>query len=72
MFDTKIEVILEIFFLKFSNTNILFREKKLIWRFYIINKALSIIKQIQIINKIDFIMVELDTNNEIFIIYMAN
>ena len=42
--NTKFEVIFGIFFLKISNTNILFGEKILILKSYITNKALSITK----------------------------
>ena len=42
--NTKIEIILGMFFLKISNENMAFSERTLTWKFYIINKALSIIK----------------------------
>ena len=50
--NTKVKVVLEIHFLKFSNANILFKEKILIWKSYTTSKALSIIKQVYIIYKI--------------------
>lgn len=46
MANTKIKVVLGMFSLKYSNINILFDDKILIWRFYTINKALFTIKQI--------------------------
>ena len=58
-------------FLKFSNINILFNKKTLIYRFYIINKALFTIKQAWIINKTDFTIIILNANSKTFIIYMA-
>lgn len=42
--------ILDIFFLIFSNINVLFTERKLIKRFYIPAEVLMIIKKVQIIN----------------------
>ena len=71
MTDIKFEIILEMFFLKLNNTNILFDKKILIWRTYITNKALSTIKQVQIIDKKDFVIMTLDTNNKTFVILVA-
>ena len=48
-----------------------FREKILIWKSYITNKALSTTKQVQILNKKDFVKAALDANSETFVIYMA-
>ena len=48
-----------------------FNEKTFMWRIYTTNKALSTIKQVQIINKKDFIIVVLNTNSKTFVIYMA-
>lgn len=43
-------MILEMPFLIFSNGNIHFADKKLTWKSYIAGKALSIIKQVELIN----------------------
>ena len=48
--NTKFKVILKKLFLKTSNTDILFGKKMFILKFYIINKTLPTIKQVQIIN----------------------
>ena len=69
--NTKFEIILRIFFLKLSNINMLFDEKTLIQKIYITNKVLPTIKQIQVINKKNFVIVTLDINNKIFVIYVA-
>ena len=58
-------------FLKLSNINVLFSKKTLMWKTYTINKALFITKQVQIIDKKDFVIVALDVNNKIFIMYIA-
>ena len=69
--NTKFEIILGIFFLKFSNMNMSFNEETFTWRTYTTNKALPTTKQVQIINKKDFIIAALDTNNEMFIVHMT-
>ena len=46
MADTKFEVILRMFFLKISNTNIVFDEAILMWKFYTTNKTLPTTKQV--------------------------
>ena len=69
--NTKFEVILKMLFLKLSNTNMSFDKKTLMWRTYTINKALSTTKQVQIIDKKDFVIVALNINSETFVIYVA-
>ena len=49
--DISIEVFLGMPFLTFSNVNVQFAEKKLTWRTYITEEALSTIRQIQIIDE---------------------
>ena len=71
MTDTQFEVILEILFLKISNADMLFDEKTLTWKTYITNKALFTIKQIQIINKNDFVIAALDADSETFVVHIA-
>ena len=70
--NTTLKVILEILFLILSNGNVQFLKKKLIWRSYIITKALPTIKQVEFINKKKFAKVALDENFKTFIIYMAS
>ena len=69
--NTKFEMILEIFFLKISNTNISFGKKTLIQKSYITIKALSITKQISIVDLKKFVIAVLNTNSKTFIIYVA-
>ena len=48
-----------------------FGEKTLIWRTYTTNKALLTTKQVQIIDKKDFVIAALDVDSKIFIVPMA-
>lgn len=48
--NINIKIVFEIFFFIFSNININFTQKKLIWKIYSITKVLFIIKKILIIN----------------------
>lgn len=59
------------FFLIFSNADILFFEGKLAWRPYTITKALLITKRVQFINKNEFATVTLDKESNIFIVHIA-
>lgn len=58
-------------FLTFSNANIQFAEKKLIWRSYSIAKALSTAKRVELIDKKKFAKVTLDKESETFVVYVA-
>ena len=49
----------------------LFDKKILTWRTYTTNKVLSTTKQVQIIDKKNFIIVALDANSETFMMHMA-
>ena len=69
--NTKFEVILGMLFLKLNNANMSFGKGALMWRTYITNKAFSTIKQVQIIDKKDFIILALDANSKTFVIYVA-
>ena len=48
-----------------------FGKKILIWRTHTINKVLLTTKQVQIINKKNFVIAALDTNSNTFMIYMV-
>ena len=69
--DTKFEIILEMLFLKISNTDVSFDKKILTWKTYITNKTLPITKQVQIINKKDFVIVTLDADNKTFMMHVT-
>ena len=62
---------LEISFLKLNNADVLFGNETLTWKIYITNKALPITKQVQIINKKNFVIVALDADNKTFVVHLA-
>ena len=64
-----VEVVLGILFLTFSNADIQFMEKELIWRSYTTAEALLTTKQVDFINKKEFAKVTLDKNSE-FLLFM--
>ena len=71
MTNTKFEVILGILFLKFSNINMSFGEKTLMWRSYITNKVLSTIERVQLIDPKEFVIAALDAGSKTFVVYVA-
>ena len=68
--NIKFEIILGMFFLKFNNADMPFDGKILMQKTYTTNKALSTIEQVQIINKKNFVIVALNIDNKMFVIYM--
>ena len=71
MADTQFEVILGILFSKISNVDMLFGEETLTWKTYTTNEALPTTKQVQIIDKKNFIIAALDANSKTFVMYAA-
>ena len=69
--NTKFKIILNMSCLKISNMVILFGEKTLIWKFYTISKALSTIKQVQIVDLKEFVIAALDVNNKTFVMHVT-
>ena len=69
--NTKFEVILGMFFLKFSNADLLFGEETFMWRTYTINKALPTTEQVQIIIKKNFVIAVLDADSKTFVMHVA-
>lgn len=65
------EMILEIFFLIFSNANLQFAEKKLTWKTYTATKAVATTKQEKLIDKREFARAALDKKSNTFVIYVA-
>lgn len=64
-------MILNMFFLTFSNANMLFAERKLNWWSYILAKTLLTTKRVQIITYKKFATIVLNSIEEVFIIYIA-
>ena len=71
MTDTKFELILEMFFLKISNMNVLFDKKTLIWKSYTTMEALSTIERVQIVNSKKFVIAAFDVDNKTFMVHIA-
>ena len=69
--DTKFEVILEMSFLKISNTNVAFGKKTLTQKFYITSKTLPTTKQVQLVDPKEFIIIALDADSEVFVMHVA-
>lgn len=59
-------------FLIFFNANIRFAKKKLIWGSYIAVETLSTTKKIKFIDRKEFIITEVDKNEEAFVVYIAS
>ena len=68
--NTGIEVVLRMLLLTFSNANIQFAEKELIWRSYTAKKALSITQKVELINKKKFAKTALDENIKAFLVHI--
>ena len=69
--DIKFEVILGMLFLKISNTDMVFDEEILMWKFYTINKTLSTTKQVQPVNPKEFIITLFYADSKTFVVYVA-
>ena len=65
------EVVLGMLFLIFSNANIEFAEKELIWRSYTTVKDLLTTKLVELINKKEFAKAALDEEFETFVLHLA-
>ena len=69
--NTKFEIILEMLFLKISNTDIAFGKEILTWKPYTINKALPTTEHIQLVNPKEFVIVALDMDSKTFVVHVA-
>ena len=70
--ELSVKVVLKILFLTLNNIDIQFPKKKPILRSYTTAKTLPTIKQIEIIDKKEFIKTVLDENVEVFLVYMIS
>ena len=71
MADTKFEVVLGMPFLKISNANVAFGEEKLTWKSYTTNEALPTTKQVQLVDKKEFVITALNVDSETFVVHVA-
>ena len=69
--ETSMEVVLGMPFLAFSNVDIQFAEKELIWRSYTAAEALSTTKWVELIDKKEFAKATLDEESETFVVHIA-
>lgn len=58
-------------FLAFSNADVSFIQKKLIWKSYITSETLPITKRVKVIDQKEFAIAALDLDEEAFVIYVA-
>lgn len=65
------EIILKLLFLAFSNINILFDTKSLIYKSYSIAEVLLIARQVKMIDKYKFAKVALDKYCKMFIMHIV-
>lgn len=69
--NTKMEVVLGMFFLSLSDVDVRFGEKELEWRKYIITKALLTKKRIKFVNYKEFAIITLYPKKEVFVIHVT-
>lgn len=58
-------------FLSFNNINIQFGTERLIWRLYIIAKALPTTRRVKLIDKMRFARTALNKNSETFVVHIT-
>ena len=70
--DLGVEIVLEMPFLTFNNTDIKFAQKKLTWRSYTATEALPTTKRVEIIDKKKFAKAALDEHVEAFVVHLTS
>lgn len=69
--NTSVEVILDMLFLTLSNADMLFVERELTWRLYILVEAVLTTKWIQIIDCKKFMVAVLDSSEKAFLVHVV-
>ena len=69
--NTKFKAVLRMLFLKISNADMSFGKKTLMWKSYITIKALSTIKEVQIVDPKKFVIAASDMDNETFVVHIV-
>lgn len=69
--DISMEVVLEMPFLTFYNTDMKFLKKELEWRSYTTIEALPTTKRVELIDKMEFVAMALNKNAETFVVHIA-
>lgn len=72
LLNISVKVILEIFFLIFSNIIIWFNKKEVAWRFYTTAETLTTTKQVKIIDRKAFAKAALNKNFEAFVMHVTS
>lgn len=72
MANISLEVVFEMIFLILSGVDVDFLKQKLYWRTYITKEALSTTKQVELVDKKKFAAITLDSEYEIFIVYIMS
>ena len=70
--DISMEVVLGMPFFNLSNADVQFVEKELTWGTYTTKKALSTIRQVEIINKKNCAKAALDENVEAYVVHISS
>ena len=65
------KVVLRMPFLTFTNVDIQFAKKELIWRSYPTKKALATTRKVELIDKKEFAKVALDENIKAFVVHVS-
>ena len=69
--NISLEMVLGMFFLILSKADIRFAERELVWRTYTAAKVLPTTRKVEIINKREFAVAVLNTDNETFMVHIA-
>ena len=70
--DISIEVVLDMLFLTFSNANVQFAKKELIWKTYATKKTLSTTYRVKLIDWKKFVKAALDENIKPFVVHISS
>ena len=70
--NISMEVVLGMLFFTFSNADIQFAKKELMWKFYTAKKAPPITYRVELIDKKEFVKVALDEHIEAFVVHVSS
>ena len=69
--DTRMKIVLEMLFLTFSNADIQFAERELVWKTYSASETLPTTRRVEIIGKREFATAALNEEDKTFVVHMA-
>lgn len=70
MTNTKVKMVLKMFFFKFNNTDMRFDNKMLIQKFYTANKIVVITNLVKIVDLTKFIIAAYYADSKMFVVHM--